>query len=93
MKKAVEYQPIVDEFIKEQRENAMVFRRPGRRKGAQRTIQDVKDLHLPDTAPMEAEWSDGNGYHRAKVTGVWESESGSVVLTVGAEQSVVDGVE
>lgn len=88
MKKVVEYQPIVDEFIREQRERPLIFCSPRRRKPTQRTLADLQNMHLPDTTPIEAEWTDAAGYHRAPVTGVWESESGSVVLTVGAEQIV-----
>lgn len=61
---------------------------PRRNPPTQRTLSDLQNLHLPDTTPIEAEWTDAAGYHRAPVTGVWESESGSVVLTVGAEQIV-----
>lgn len=84
--KPIEYQPIVDEFIRTQRERPLVFRSPRRRKEAQRTLSDLQNLRLPDTTVIEAEWTDAAGYHRAPVTGAWESESGSVVLTVGAEQ-------
>lgn len=68
---------------------------PRRNKPATRTLDDLQNLRLPDTTPIEAEWTDVAGYHRAPVTGVWESESGSVVLTVGAEQIVAeqDGAE
>lgn len=61
---------------------------PRRNLPTQRTLSDLQNLRLPDTTPIEAEWTDEDGYHRAPVTGVWESESGSVVLTVGAEQIV-----
>lgn len=61
---------------------------PRRNKPATLTLDDLQNLHLPDTTHLEAEWTDENGYHRAPVTGVWESESGSVVLTVGAEKIV-----
>ena len=61
---------------------------PRRNPPAQRTLVDLQNLHLPDTTPIEAEWTDTAGYHRAPVKGMWESESGSVVLTVGAEQIV-----
>lgn len=61
---------------------------PRRNPPTQRTLSDLHALHLPDTTPIEAEWTDAAGYHRAPVTGAWESESGSVVLTVGAEQIV-----
>lgn len=61
---------------------------PRRNPPTQRTIADLQKLNLPDTTPLEAEWTDEKGYHRAPVTGVWESESGSVVLTVGTEQNV-----
>lgn len=88
MEKVVEYQPIVDEFIREQRKHPLIFCSPRRRKPTQRTIADLLSLHLPDTTPIEAEWTDAAGYHRAPVTGAWESESGSVVLTVGTEQNV-----
>lgn len=54
----------------------------------QRTLADLLSMRLPDTTPLEAEWTDAAGYHRAPATGVWESESGSVVLMVGAEQIV-----
>ena len=84
--KPIEYQPIVDEFIRMQRERPLVFRSLQRRKPSQRTLLDLQNLHLPDKTVLEAEWTDGGGYHRVPVTGVWESESGSVVLTVAAEQ-------
>lgn len=61
---------------------------PRRNSPTHRTLSDLQNLHLPDTTPIEAEWTDAAGYHRAPVTGTWESESGSVVLTVGAEQIV-----
>lgn len=89
--KPIEYQPIVDDFIRAQRERPLIFRSLRRRKETQRTLADLQNLHLPDTTPIEAEWTDAAGYHRAPVTGVWESESGSVVLTVGAEQTVAEG--
>lgn len=63
---------------------------PRRNPQTHRTLSDLHNLHLHDTTPIEAEWTDENGYHREPVTGVWESESGSVVLTVGAEQIVPD---
>lgn len=84
--KPIEYQPIVDEFIRAQRERPLIFRSSRRRKETHRTLSDLQNLRLPDTTVLEAEWTDAAGYHRAPVTGVWESESGSVVLTVGAEQ-------
>lgn len=59
---------------------------PRRNKPATLTLDDLQNLHLPDTTPLEAEWTDAAGYHRAPVTGVWESEDGSAVMTVGAEQ-------
>lgn len=49
----------------------------------QRTLADLNSLCLPETTRIEAEWADAAGYHRAPVTGAWESESGSMVLTVG----------
>lgn len=61
---------------------------PRRNQPMKRTLADIHALNLPDTTVLEAEWTDAAGYHRAQVTGVWESESGSVVLTVGAEQIV-----
>lgn len=61
---------------------------PRRNPPTQRTLADLLSMRLPDTTPIEAEWTDAAGYHRAPVTGVWESESGSVVLTVGTEQIV-----
>lgn len=88
MKKPIEYQPIVDAFIREYRERPLMFKSPRSRKQKQLTLTDLHALHLPDTTPLEAEWTDTAGYHRAPVMGVWESESGSVVLTVGAEQIV-----
>lgn len=95
MEKVIEYQPIVDAFIREQRERPLIFRLSRRRKETNRTLSDLQNLHLPDTTPIEAEWTDAAGYHRAPVTGAWESESGSVVLTVGTEQIVPehDGTE
>lgn len=56
---------------------------PRRNPPTQRTIADLQKLNLPDTTPLEAEWTDEKGYHRAPVTGVWESEDGSAVMTVG----------
>ena len=61
---------------------------PRRNPPTQQTLADLHALRLPDTTPIEAEWTDAAGYHRAPVTGAWESESGSVVLTVGKEQNV-----
>lgn len=84
--KPIEYQPIVDEFIRAQRERSLIFRSQRRRKETQRTLSDLQNLHLPDTTVLEAEWTDGTGYHRAPVTGAWESESGSMVLTVVADR-------
>lgn len=86
MKKVIEYQPIVDEFIRTQRERPLVFRSSRRRKETHRTLSDLQKLHLPDATTLEAEWTDAAGYHRAPVIGVWESEDGSVVMTVGSEQ-------
>ena len=88
MEKVIEYQPIVDEFTREQRKHPLIFCSPRRRKPTQRTIADLRSLHLPDTTALESEWTDEKGYHRAPVTGAWESESGSVVLTVGVKQIV-----
>lgn len=51
----------------------------------QKTIADLNDLRLPETTRLEAEWTDAAGHHRAPVTGAWESENGSVVLTVGKD--------
>jgi len=56
---------------------------PMKKESAQITIADLNKLHLPDDAKLDAEWTDAAGYHRAPVTGAWESESGSVVMTVG----------
>lgn len=86
--KPIEYQPIVDEFIREQQKHPLIFRSLRRRKETHRTLSDLQNLHLPDTTPIEAEWTDAAGYHRAPVTGVWESESGAVVLTVGDEKVI-----
>lgn len=68
---------------------------PRRNPPTHRTLSDLQKLNLPDKTPLEAEWTDAAGYHRAPVTGVWESESGSAVLTVGAERNVAeqDGAE
>ena len=66
---------------------------PRRNKPATRTLADLRSLHLPDATTLEAEWTDAAGYHRAPVTGVWESESWSVVLTVGKEQNVAESTE
>lgn len=63
---------------------------PRRNKPATLTLDDLQNLRLPDTTVLEAEWTDAAGYHRAPVTGVWESERGSVVLTVGAEHNVAE---
>lgn len=63
---------------------------PRRNKPVTRTLYDLQNLRLPDTTMLEAEWTDAAGYHRAPVTGVWESEDGSAVLTVGAEQTVAE---
>lgn len=91
MKKIVKYQPIVDAFFRMRQKNPLVFKSPPHCRPKQRTLKDLNNLHLPDTTPIEAEWTDTAGYHRAPVTGAWESESGSVVLTVGAEQIVASG--
>lgn len=63
---------------------------PKKKEPVQRTLADLNDLRLPETTLLEAEWTDEKGYHRAPVTGVWESESGSVVLTVGSEQTAAE---
>ena len=86
--KPIEYQPIVDEFIRAQRERPLIFRSSRRRQETHSTLADLQNLHLPDKTVLEAEWTDAAGYHRAPVTGAWESERGSVVLTVGKEQVV-----
>lgn len=88
MKKIVKYQPIVDAFFRMRQKNPLVFKSPPHCRPKQRTLKDLNNLHMPDKAPLEAEWTDGSGYHRATVTGAWESEAGSVVLTVGKEQVV-----
>lgn len=93
MNKNVKYQPIVDVFFRMRQKNPLVFKSPPCRKPKQRTLKDLNDLHMPDKAPLEAEWTDEIGYHRAKVTGVWESETGSVVLSVGKDGSVRDAAE
>lgn len=68
---------------------------PRRNQPMKRTLADLRSIHLPDTTPLEAEWTDAAGYHRAPVTGVWESEDGSAVMTVGSDQIVPeqDGAE
>ena len=66
---------------------------PRKNPPTQRALADLLAIHMPDSTPIEAEWMDAAGYHRAPVTGVWESESGSVVLTVGAEQNVAESRE
>ena len=58
---------------------------PKKKESAQITITDLNKLHLPDDAKLDVEWTDAAGYHRAPVTGAWESESGSVVMTVGKD--------
>ena len=83
MKDVIEYQPIIDEFMQSEFVKPIVFRTP-RRNPTQRTIADLRNLHLPDTTPLEAEWTDENGYHRVPIVEVWESEDGSAVMTVGA---------
>lgn len=57
---------------------------PRRNTPTQRTLADLLALHLPDTTVLEAEWTDEKGYHRAPVVGMWESEDGGAVMTVGA---------
>jgi len=59
---------------------------PMKKESAQITIADLNKLHLPDTTPLEAEWTDEKGYHRVPVVGMWESEDGSAVLTAQKEQ-------
>lgn len=59
---------------------------PRRNPPTQRTIADVQKLNLPDTTPLEAEWTDENGYHRVPIVGMWESEDGHAVFSAGAEQ-------
>lgn len=59
---------------------------PRRNQPTQRTLADLRNLHLLDTTPLEMEWTDENGYHRVPIVGVWESEEGSAVFSVGAEQ-------
>ena len=66
---------------------------PRRNPPTQRTLADLLSLHLPDTTPIEAEWTDAAGYHRAPVTGVWESEIRSIMLTVGTEQIAPEHAE
>lgn len=66
---------------------------PRRNPPAQRTLADILSLHLPDTTPIEAEWTDAAGYHRAPVTGAWESENGAVVLSVGNDTFAAEGDE
>lgn len=83
------YQRMMDEYTREHTETPVVFRSP-RRKPVQRTMKDLIELKMPEETPLEAEWSDGNGYHRAPVVGAWESESGAVVLSVGKEQTVTE---
>lgn len=85
MKDVVEYQPIIDEFMQSEFVKPLVFHTP-RRKPTQRTLEDLRNLHLLDTTPLEMEWTDENGYHRVPIVGVWESEEGSAVFSVGAEQ-------
>lgn len=57
------------------------------------TLREIRKMTEPDETKINVEWTDAAGYHRAPVTGVWESESGSVVLTVGAEQNVAESTE
>lgn len=85
MKDVIKYQPIIDEFMRSEFVKPLVFRTP-QRKPKQRTLADLRNLHLPDTTPLEAEWTDENGYHRVPIVGVWESEDGRVVFSAGAEQ-------
>lgn len=66
---------------------------PRRNPPTRRTLSDLQKLDLPDTTPLEAEWTDTAGYHRAPVTGTWESESGAVVLTVGDEKVVPERMD
>ena len=61
-----------------------------RKKLKQVTLGDIRKMQEPDETKISVEWTDGNGYHICPATGVWESESGSVVLTVGAEQKVAE---
>ena len=56
------------------------------------TLRQIRELTEPDDTKISVEWTDGDGYHICPVTGVWESESGSVVLTVGTEQIVPEHV-
>ena len=57
------------------------------------TLRRIRELTEPDDTKISVEWTDGDGYHICPVTGVWESESGSVVLTVGAKQNVAESTE
>lgn len=61
---------------------------PRSKKQKRITIADLHALHMPNSTPLEVEYSDGSGYHRAPVVGAWESESGNVVLTVGKDITV-----
>lgn len=66
---------------------------PKKNEPVQRTLADILSLRLPDTMPIEAEWTDAAGYHRAPVVGAWESEGGGIVLSVGAERVVLERAE
>ena len=80
-----DYLKFMEEHPEMMAEKVLIIRESRRREPVQRTIKDIIELNMPEESPLEAEWSDGNGYHRAPVTGAWESENGAVVLSVGKD--------
>ena len=51
------------------------------------TLGRIRELTEPDETKISVEWTDGDGYHICPATGVWEQESGGIVLTVHKEQN------
>lgn len=93
MKRVVEYQPIVDEFMRSEYQRPLVFRSQSGRNQHKITLADLAALHMPDGTALEVEYYDSTGYHRALVTGAWESEDGSVVLNAGQDVTILDRSE
>lgn len=78
----MDYLKEIEEAEKEM-EKPVIFRSEIEQSADGPTVKDIKASTLNDDAVLEAEWEDRDGYHREKVTGIWESESGAVVLKVG----------
>lgn len=57
------------------------------------TLGEIRKMTEPDEAKVCVELCDERGYHIYPVMGMWERESGGVMLTVGAEQNVAESTE